>query len=222
MTTPVLRGLPADFRSFYRLFRRTCSASVLQRNTQSTALRNLYRTTFRRAGLVYMRAKNSATKDRGMKEKQEAWLNVWNKRSTLKSRNKGTDVKYFSVDNTLFFLYNSSHTRGLAHQITKFLGHFIYQERRRHSEGKNRGPAWNGQLPPDSPQYKPPPPKKISQIAKQAKAKALSVLEEEALGPLREVVRMAEGRDEILFGNLKNYTRVKPRKILSKYDKFFR
>ena len=95
MTTPVLRGLPADFRSFYRLFRRTCSASVLQRNTQSTALRNLYRTTFRRAGLVYMRAKNSATKDRGMKEKQEAWLNVWNKRSTLKSRNKGTDVKYF-------------------------------------------------------------------------------------------------------------------------------
>ncbi|KAL9712122.1 hypothetical protein Ac2012v2_005200 [Leucoagaricus gongylophorus] len=206
MTTPVLRGLPADFRSFYRLFRRTCSASVLQRNTQSTALRNLYRTTFRRAGLVYMRAKNSATKDGGMKEKQEAWLNVWNKR----------------MDNTLFFLYNSSHTRGLAHQITKFLGHFIYQERRRHSEGKNRGLAWNGQLQPDSPQYKPPPPKKNSQIAKQAKAKALSVLEEEALGPLREVVRMAEGRDEILFGNLKNYTRVKPRKILSKYDKFFR
>jgi len=127
----------------------------------------------------------------------------------------------FSVDNTLSLLYNSSHTRGLAHQITKFIGHFIYRERHRHSEGKNRGLVWNGQLPPDSPQYKPPPPKKPSQIAREARAKTLSAFEEEALGPLREVVRMAEGRDEILFGNLKNYTRVKPRKIVSKYDKFF-
>lgn len=95
MTIPVLRGLPADFRSFYRLFRRACSASVLQRNAESTALRNLYRTTFRRAGLIYMRAKNSAVKDGEMKEKQEVWLNLWNKRSTFGYRNRGADVEGF-------------------------------------------------------------------------------------------------------------------------------
>ena len=93
MTVPVLRDLPTGFRSFYRLFRRACSASVLQRNAESTALRNLYRTTFRRAGLIYMRTKNSAVKDGEVREKQEAWLNMWNKRSMFGYRNKGADVK---------------------------------------------------------------------------------------------------------------------------------
>lgn len=81
MTTPSLKGLTADFRSFYRLFRRTCSASVLHRNAQAVALRNLYRPTFRRAGLVYMHIKNSTTKDSPGTEKQKAWVDIWNQRS---------------------------------------------------------------------------------------------------------------------------------------------
>ena len=121
MTVPVLRDLPADFRSFYRLFRRACSVSVLQRNAQSTALRNLYRTTFRRAGLIYMRAKNSAVKDGEMKEKQEAWLNLWNKRSMLRYRNKGADVKwsFFSGQYALLALQFVPHARTCSsdHQI---------------------------------------------------------------------------------------------------------
>ncbi|KAF5354873.1 hypothetical protein D9756_005562 [Leucocoprinus leucothites] len=205
MTTPVLKGLPTDFRSFYRLFRRACSASVLHRNAQSVALRNLYRTTFRRAGLIYMHAQNKSAKDGEKTEKKKAWLDIWNKR----------------MDNTLSLLYNSSHTRGLPHQITKFLGHFIYVQRRRHYESKNKGLTWNGQLPPNSPQYQPPQPTKPGKIAKQERKQLLSTFEQEALGPLREVVRMAEGRDEISFGNLKNYTRVRPRKTPPRYDKFF-
>lgn len=40
-----------------------------------------------------------------------------------------------------------------------------------------------------------------------------------SLAPLREIVRMAEGRDEISFGNLKNYTRMKGRKTPPRLDK---
>lgn len=70
---------------------------------------------------------------------------------------------------------------------------------------------WNPQLPPDSPQYKPQP-ERPAQAAKRAKERKMKEFVEQALGPLREVVRMAEGRDEISFGNLKNYTRLKGRK----------
>lgn len=83
MATNPLKDLPADFRSFYRLFRRACSASVLHRNAESVALRNLYRSSFRRAGLVYMKAKDSPAKDSEILTKRKAWLEVWNRRSAL-------------------------------------------------------------------------------------------------------------------------------------------
>jgi hypothetical protein len=82
-TTPVLQGLPADFRSFYRLFRRACSAAVLHRSPEVVALRNLYRPTFRRAGLVYMRSQSESPQDSEVNLKRKAWLECWNKRSTF-------------------------------------------------------------------------------------------------------------------------------------------
>ncbi|XP_006461347.1 hypothetical protein AGABI2DRAFT_205102 [Agaricus bisporus var. bisporus H97] len=200
-TTPAIKNLPADFRSFYRLFRRACSASVLHRSAETVALRNLYRYTFRRAGLVYMRYKTESPDDEA-NVKRKAWLDSWNQR----------------MDNTLSLLYNSSHTRGLPHQITKYLGHFIFVQRFRHRHTKDQGLTWNPQLPRDSPEYKPRP-KKPATLAKQSKQEKMKQLADDALGHLREVARMAEGRDEILFGSLKNYTRVKPRKTPPRLDR---
>ncbi|EKM81217.1 hypothetical protein AGABI1DRAFT_72102 [Agaricus bisporus var. burnettii JB137-S8] len=200
-TTPVIKNLPADFRSFYRLFRRACSASVLHRSAETVALRNLYRYTFRRAGLVYMRYKTESPDDEA-NVKRKAWLDSWNQR----------------MDNTLSLLYNSSHTRGLPHQITKYLGHFIFVQRFRHRHTKDQGLTWNPQLPRDSPEYKPRP-KKPATLAKQSKQEKMKQLADDALGHLREVARMAEGRDEVLFGSLKNYTRVKPRKTPPRLDR---
>ncbi|KAF7782775.1 hypothetical protein Agabi119p4_2151 [Agaricus bisporus var. burnettii] len=200
-TTPVIKNLPADFRSFYRLFRRACSASVLHRSAETVALRNLYRYTFRRAGLVYMRYKTESPDDEA-NVKRKAWLDSWNQR----------------MDNTLSLLYNSSHTRGLPHQITKYLGHFIFVQRFRHRHTKDQGLTWNPQLPRDSPEYKPRP-KKPATLAKQSKQEKMKQLADDALGHLREVARMAEGRDEIVFGSLKNYTRVKPRKTPPRLDR---
>lgn len=221
-TTPVIKNLPADFRSFYRLFRRACSASVLHRSAETVALRNLYRYTFRRAGLVYMRYKTESPDDEA-NIKRKAWLDSWNQRSAfvvwvISSFFFSLSEFENLVDNTLSLLYNSSHTRGLPHQITKYLGHFIFVQRFRHRHTKDQGLTWNPQLPRDSPEYKPRP-KKPATLAKQSKQEKMKQLADDALGHLREVARMAEGRDEILFGSLKNYTRVKPRKTPPRLDR---
>ncbi|KAF9446137.1 hypothetical protein P691DRAFT_794941 [Macrolepiota fuliginosa MF-IS2] len=195
MTEPFLKGLPLDFRSFYRLFRRSCSAAVLHHRPTTIALRNMYRPTFRRVGWIHMRIRQEASENPEMATKQRAWIDVWNKR----------------MDNTLSLLYNSSHTRGLPHQLTKFVTYFTYTERRLHAERKNAGLTWNPHLPPDSPQYQPQP-LKPGKATKRAKEERMKMFTEQALGPLREVIRMAEGRDEISFGNFKKYTRARGRK----------
>jgi hypothetical protein len=92
-------------------------------------------------------------------------------------------------------------------------------QRFHHYQNKDQGLTWNPQLPLDSSEYKPKL-KKPTALAKQIKQQQMKVLAENALGPLREVVRMAEARDEILFGGLKNYTRVKPRKTPPRLDRF--
>ncbi|SJL04784.1 uncharacterized protein ARMOST_08154 [Armillaria ostoyae] len=173
--------LPASFTSLYRLFLRTSSASVLHHTLASRNLRHLWRSTFHDAAKVIHHLQREPPLPPAVKEELESWLSIWNDR----------------VDNTLALLHNSSHTRGLSHQLTRNLALLVHHEYRRVSEIKY--PVWNPQLPADSKEYQIRVPAKSRT---ETRRDAMKTISDRALSAVSKAVRMAEGRDGIILGSM--------------------
>ncbi|KAG7453079.1 uncharacterized protein BT62DRAFT_925620 [Guyanagaster necrorhizus] len=198
--------LPASFTSLYRLFLRTTSASVLHHPLATRNLRNLWRSTFHDAAKVIHHLHHEPPPPPAIKEELESWLSIWNNRGTYACP-PPPQVPYTipqskperrAVDNTLALLHNSSHTRGLSHQLTRNLALLVHHEYRRVSEIKY--PVWNPQLPADSKEYqiRVLPAKSRTET----KRDAMKAISDRALSAVSKAVRMAEGRDGVVLGSV--------------------
>ncbi|KAF9462378.1 hypothetical protein BDZ94DRAFT_1261225 [Collybia nuda] len=180
--------LPASFTSVYRLFLRTCSASVLHHGGAKRNLRLLWRPVFA-AAARNLRDLQTGRLDTASQDTKEAWLRTWEQR----------------IDNTLALLYTSCKSRGLPHGITRNLSLLVTSERTRILASARK--AWVPHLPPTSPQYHPP---QLTQkvLKRMEDSNRIETFKATAWDPLKEVVRMAEGRDGISLGRMKIQRRI--------------
>ncbi|KAJ6497431.1 hypothetical protein C8R45DRAFT_127037 [Mycena sanguinolenta] len=170
--------LPPDLTSLYRLFLRTSSASVLHQNRGTRTLRRLWRPAFEDAARITNQLQtNSVSTDR--RKELEIWLQAWHLR----------------IDNTLALLYTSSKARGLPHRLTRNLGSLVRREQQRLDS--MRLPQWKPSLPADAVEYQPLYVDKQWAAIKHRQDEAVV-----AWNALEEVVRMAEGRNELSLGKI--------------------
>ncbi|KAK1226595.1 hypothetical protein PQX77_010435 [Marasmius sp. AFHP31] len=182
--------LPPTLTSVYRLFLRTASASVLHHRIATRNLRQLWRPVFEDAAQVVK--KMGKAKDGQERRDLENWLGQWEKR----------------MDNTLSILYNSAKTRGLSHQLTRNLSFLVLGEHQRLRNQERNLPLWNPQLPPDAREYQV---KNSKVTGKDEKRQRRKEFEETAWRALGEVVRMAEGRNELSLGRIIAKGKIRPR-----------
>ncbi|KAJ7682478.1 hypothetical protein DFH06DRAFT_971813 [Mycena polygramma] len=171
-------SLPSSFASLYRLVLRTTSASVLNQNKATKSLRKLWRPAFEDAArtTTQLQASSLSTAHRnGL----EVWLQNWHRR----------------IDNTLALLYTSSKTRGLSHRLTRNLALLIRGEQSRINRSKL--PQWRPRLPFGVAEYQP-----FFEDPNIAAARKREAEVGFAWNALEEVVRMAEGRNELCLGKL--------------------
>ncbi|KAF9558146.1 hypothetical protein CPC08DRAFT_24466 [Agrocybe pediades] len=160
--------LPASFRSLYRLYLRTSSASVLHQRQAKKNLAQRWRPIFD-AGANVVRELQNKPKDASPAwvQSREEWLKVWNKR----------------LDNTLQLLYTSSQSRGLPHRITRNLGFMV-------ANGKDRALTKLVKLPKWDPQKKTPPTSK--ELVRMEARRKEEEFHDNASKALDEVMRFAE------------------------------
>lgn len=176
-TTP----LPPAFTSLYRLFIRSTSTAVLDDPRSTKVLRSLYRPCFQQAAVVIRKLQHSGDSPANEQERLRSWLTIWQNR----------------VDHTLAFLSNASLRRGLPHKVTRNLGKVVHSLEQSHRLGPTRrvGKAWDPKHPtvlrdqiesmlPDNP------------LLKQR------TFQDEVLGTMGEVIRLAEGRSDVLLGRI--------------------
>jgi hypothetical protein len=110
-----------------------------------------------------------------------------------------TNLMIFAVDNTLSLLYTSAASRGLPHDVVRNLASL---QRRHVTWEKYNRPAevWNPKLPPSEYQIK-------ASKASTMQSGGGNKLDEKAWNALNEVVRMAEGRNGLILGRVKNKQR---------------
>ncbi|KIY69890.1 hypothetical protein CYLTODRAFT_442407 [Cylindrobasidium torrendii FP15055 ss-10] len=171
--------LPPEFKSLYRLARRTSASAVIHHKSATLALRHLWRRPFENAASVLKQSEASPAR-----EDLRLWLDNFHKR----------------VDNTLYLLHNSSLTRGLPHNVTKTIAGTLYHHVRALSEPHL--PKWD----PQALDHKPPISRQ--EATKLSDKQRLNSLGERALRACGRVVRMAEGRDQILLGTVKAKARI--------------
>lgn len=97
-----------------------------------------------------------------------------------------------SVDNTLSVLANSSASRGLPHNVTRNLTSVMRTASVSRSRRRFR---WNPKLEATSKAYQP---KSLASLQKDIE---MQTFNDEAFGAFGEIIKMAEGRHEILLGN---------------------
>jgi len=107
------------------------------------------------------------------------------------------------VDNMLALLYNSSKSRGLAHQLTRNLSKLIQAEKKCVQVKEMQYRTWDAQSPPRSA-------KDTEKGAKDAKKKKGQA---DQFAMLDEIIHMAEGRDRILLGRIQRDRRATKRWI---------
>ena len=105
------------------------------------------------------------------------------------------------VDNTLALLYNSSKSRGLAHQLTRNLSKLVQAEKKRVQVKEMQYRAWDAQSSP-------PSAKDMEKRAKDAEKKEGQV---DRFAMLDEIIHMAEGRDRISLGRIQRDRRATKR-----------
>ncbi|KAG2073346.1 hypothetical protein BDR04DRAFT_1095274 [Suillus decipiens] len=181
--------LLADFRSLYRLFLRTNSAVVLHHSPSKTQILRLWRPVFDEAALQIHRLQHHDV--RSSEHKQIVrWLHIWHRR----------------VDHTLSLLATAAVSRGLAHKITRNLkwlrqNHVLWVEKLYYSHK----PFWRSQLPQTSAKYQPyslpTPGSRPDHILR--KNREMRIFDEQCSNAIGEVVKMAEGRHEIILGRLR-------------------
>lgn len=182
-------SLPTEFRSLYRLFLRANSAVVLHHSPSKTQVRRLWRPVFDEAAFKIHRLHHP---DICSSERMNIvrWLYIWHKR----------------VDHTLSLLATAAVSRGLAHKITRNLkwlrrNHVLWVEKLYYSHK----PFWRPQLPRTSAQYQPyslPAPGTRPDHTLRRNRK-LRLFDEQCSNAVGEVVKMAEGRHDIILGRLR-------------------
>ncbi|KAF9646197.1 hypothetical protein BDM02DRAFT_3100298 [Thelephora ganbajun] len=172
----MIRQLPPGLRSLYRLVLRTSSASVLHVRPATPRLRAMWRPTFDVAVRMTREVQHSPLTDDEARAAAQAreWLNRWEKQ----------------MDNTLSLLYNSAISRGLAHKLTRNL-HALSHRRKDwlHSAYERPGAPWK---PTGEPVHARP--KKHQADRHESGGLAWNMV--------GEVVRMAEGRDQLMLGRV--------------------
>ncbi|KAK7052851.1 hypothetical protein VNI00_004170 [Paramarasmius palmivorus] len=165
--------LPPTFTSLYRLFLRTTSASVLHHTSATRNLRQLWKPVFSNAAQNIKKLEQDPSR-----QEIQQWLDKWEKR----------------MNNTLKFLYNSATSRGLPHQVVRNLSLMVLAE---YQHASAKLPVWNPRLAPDAPEYS-------TEVIMKAVTKRQQTKEfdKKAVNALDQVVKMAEGRDKILFGRM--------------------
>jgi hypothetical protein len=198
MSTVIQPRLPTTFTSLYRLFLRICSASVLHHRPATRNLRQLWRPTFDAAAKV---TRELHSQDVNTRNHGEGWLRLWEQRSEQELLSgDGHADRIWLVDNTLAFLYNSCQSRGVPHQVTRNLGFLVLSEHQRLRSHQFQ--SWSPQLPLTSPRYKPSRPLDSQQKLKEERLKRWADFDVNALAALSEVVRMAEGRQNMSLGQI--------------------
>ncbi|KAJ7496627.1 hypothetical protein FB451DRAFT_199571 [Mycena latifolia] len=172
------RLLPQTFTSLYRLFLRTSAASVLHQPRAVNSLRKLWRPAFDDAARVTAQLQTESL-SAAHRNDLEIWLKTWHLR----------------IDNTLAILYTSCKTRGLSHQLTRNLGLLVRGEQGRINA--RRLPEWKPQLARDAPQYR-----DAFRNPEVVADKTRQIDEGHGWDALEEVIRMAEGRNELVFGRI--------------------
>ncbi|KAH8834362.1 hypothetical protein DL96DRAFT_1456218 [Flagelloscypha sp. PMI_526] len=172
----------AHLRSVYRLFLRSASASVLHHSSATKNLRKLYRPFFRDASSTMHRLA-AASPDQDSTS-LIAWLKEWNIR----------------MDNTLKFMYTSSQSRGLPHEVTANLAFLLSDEQMRLDAVKYL--HWRSDLPaPVSPHKR----------KAQKSETEMQELRNIAASFLGEAISMAEAHGRLSLGRVKGLKK-KPRK----------
>ncbi|KAG2127229.1 hypothetical protein DEU56DRAFT_531178 [Suillus clintonianus] len=182
-------SLSAEFRSLYRLFLRANSAVVLHHSPSKIQVRRLWRPVFDEAALKIHRLQHQ---DVHPPERTHIvqWLYTWHKR----------------VDHTLSLLATAAISRGIAHNITRNLrwlrqNHVVWVEKLYYSHKS----FWKPQLPPTSAQYQrysiPTPGSKPGHVL--GKNRKMRLFDEQCSNAIGEVVKMAEGRHNVILGRLR-------------------
>ena len=113
-----------------------------------------------------------------------------------------TDMYATPVDQTLELLLNSSRSRGLAHQVTKNLSNLVLSEKRRQWNVEYSYPVWDPSVPPT--------PQTVARTEKRLqKMRETQAFAGNGLAALSEIIRMAEGRDEVSLGRVMLRRRVR-------------
>ncbi|KIL63730.1 hypothetical protein M378DRAFT_186943 [Amanita muscaria Koide BX008] len=168
--------LAGEFTSLYRLFLRTISASVLHHPQATRNLRRLWRPAFEAGARVTKELQQSPCDS---SHEHHTWLKLWNER----------------VNNTLALLYNSSQTRGLAHNLTRNLAWLVSSEQQRVRAYRLK--AWD-----------PKRPHALTNLTEKARKKQ----EEEnkfkdfvarSWAPLNRAVELAEAKDDLTLGRIR-------------------
>lgn len=175
--------LPHSFTSLYRLFLRTASASVLHHRAATRNLRALWRPVFE-GGANATKQLQQLEGDDVARQGLETFLKEWNVR----------------MDNTLALLYNSSTSRGLAHQLTRNLSKVVQAEKKRVQDKEMQSRTWDAQSPPSA-----------KDIEKRAKAAKKKEGQADRFAILDEIIHMAEGRDRISLGRIQRDRRATKR-----------
>ncbi|KAF9267470.1 hypothetical protein L218DRAFT_855372 [Marasmius fiardii PR-910] len=170
------------FTSLYRLLLRTVSASVLHHKLATRNLRQLWRPVFDDAAHAMRELEKANDTGNLSKSRQlQEWLDSWEKR----------------MDGTLSLLYNSATSRGLPHQVMRNLSYIVFGEHQRLRHQNSRLHAWNPRLPHNAREYQ-----VKKSTGKSGAKQEQSVFNDSAWRSLGEVVRMAEGRDNVSLGRI--------------------
>ncbi|PPQ63746.1 hypothetical protein CVT24_004255 [Panaeolus cyanescens] len=183
--------LPATFRSLYRLFLRTSSASVLHHPVARVNLRQRWRPIFEQGARM--------TREVNQQPNTESadWL-----RSRLASLQEWND----RMDGTLRLLYSSCKSRGLPHQLTRNLSYFVTSQRQLIIRELQKAQAWQ----PHNTYPSTPLPYTKKALAAMEKQDAQHRFRCNTDLAINEVLRLAEGYGKLSLGD--NVAQIRKRK----------
>lgn len=205
------RRLPASFRSLYRLFLRTSTASVLHHPVARVNLRQRWRPIFNQgAEMTLDVAYPPDTQSSEWVHSRLACLQEWNDRSksftTQYQRMLSRLIISPLVDRTLGLLYSSCKSRGLPHQLTRNLSYFVTTQRQLIIAELRKAQPWQ----PHRTYPTTPLPYTKKALAAMEKKEAQHRFRCNTDLAINEVLRLAEGQGKLSLGL--NVAQIKKRK----------
>jgi hypothetical protein len=195
--------LPASFTSLYRLFIRATPPAVLHHAAATRRLRRLYRPIFQEAALAIRKLEDQQNLSNGERRHLNDWLDEFDKRGECEvsfSEDGDAIMHVFTVDKTLSVLYNCSQSRGLPHDIVSRITSLPSYN---HGTLRKKKHKWDPRLPPDSEKYQVKQsslPIRARASKKQRQEETNERVKQHSLNALNCVMRMAEGREDLLLG----------------------